>query len=610
MNSSLNLNSSNFMIDGWIQPSATAATGSTIIGNSTGGGGSGFSLDMSRTDAGKVELSFGQNYQQLVIADGAAGYWRLNESSGTSIVDVTGNGNAGTAVNTPTKGIAGIPLGATNTAFQFDGSTQFIKIPNNANINKAGDQTLEVWVKTSSSSTAEILSTWDGTNGAQILSFLGVANCWSDNGGGLLASTVSINEGDWHQIVCVWSGTTNYIYVDGWLSASKTASIHASTRDSQIGSQCAGASSTTCTQYFNGFIDEAAIFPTALSAAQIKQHFVAGLAGLATTNTYPNIVAADNPISYWRLDEASGTAIADSRGVNNGTAVGSLTVGDSTAITDDQGKSITLSNSTQHVTAGTTSIPVGAAARTVEAWIKPTGNGGAVFSENAGSGQSFIPELVNLSGTWYIFTDAVNNGNNLTITGTQLPTLNEWSFYTFVYDGSGGWKYYLNGSLIKSGSFAVSINTGTLNSVRIGNRSDFPTYFFAGSLDEVAVYPTALTATQIRSHFVAGASRFGGSCQSASALTASTWYQFGINFDGTTARLALDGAETCSFETVRGIANPAGSILIGGATSSTGFWQGALGELRVYSSSSATPSVGFISTINSNFVATKPRYPK
>ena len=49
------------------------------------------------------------SYAARVLESGPSAYWRLNEASGTSAVDATGNGRTGTIHGGPTFGAAGAP---------------------------------------------------------------------------------------------------------------------------------------------------------------------------------------------------------------------------------------------------------------------------------------------------------------------------------------------------------------------------------------------------------------------------------------------------------------------------------------------------------------------
>lgn len=68
----------------------------------------------------------GGSYQKLVLAQSPQNYWRLGESSGTTVVDEIGNNN-GTYINSPTQGTDGLIIDS-NTAVSFNGSTQRVDI--------------------------------------------------------------------------------------------------------------------------------------------------------------------------------------------------------------------------------------------------------------------------------------------------------------------------------------------------------------------------------------------------------------------------------------------------------------------------------------------------
>src|SRR5207253_1068179 len=128
-------------------------------------------------------------------------------------------------------------------------------------------------------------------------------------------------------------------------------------------------------------------------------------------SAYPAAVQADSPVAYWRLDEGTGTSAADA-GPNSdtGTYSGGYTVALPGALRDPS-TAVDFNGSTGKVTAGVTGIPSGSSARTVEAWIKPNGNGGTIFATNTGSGQKFIVTAGVVGSTWYLFTDGVNGAN-------------------------------------------------------------------------------------------------------------------------------------------------------------------------------------------------------
>jgi hypothetical protein len=72
------------------------------------------------------------------------GWWKLDEGSGISTADSSGDGNTGTLQNSPawTAGISG-------NALAFSGSNQYVSLTDSANLRLGGTNilTLAAWVK-------------------------------------------------------------------------------------------------------------------------------------------------------------------------------------------------------------------------------------------------------------------------------------------------------------------------------------------------------------------------------------------------------------------------------------------------------------------------------
>jgi RHS repeat-associated protein len=159
--------------------------------------------------------------------------------------------------------------------------------------------------------------------------------------------------------------------------------------------------------------------------------------------------------------------------------------------------------------ARTVGIPGGSAARTIEAWVRPTGNGGPILTTTTVGGQEFDLFTEQSGGTYWLFVDSINSANGITLSGAEIPPVGAWSHMAFVFDGSANtWHYYLNGVSTKSGTFAATINTAATTSLVAGGRTSTGERF-SGSLEEVALYPAALSAAQIAAHYEASANRIG-----------------------------------------------------------------------------------------------------
>src|SRR4030095_11249083 len=83
----------------------------------------------------------------------------------------------------------------------------------------------------------------------------------------------------------------------------------------------------------------------------------------------------DTPVSYWRLDETSGTSATDSTGGRTGTYTGGDTLNPTGALSDGADNAGSTNGTTGYV-----AVPYAAALNpaqfTLEAWAKPTGGSG------------------------------------------------------------------------------------------------------------------------------------------------------------------------------------------------------------------------------------------
>jgi hypothetical protein len=323
-------------------------------------------------------------YRAAIMADNPISYWRLGETSGTVAADEMG-ANTGTYAGGVTLGVDGpvstdysdrllnmgsfnqlqyegddltgadltveclndskefnflktdktnigkigtLNLGFPNGAAQFDGSTGYVEC---AVTQIPAVVSVEAWIKAPNNGGIEkgILSNRNGGVGITTFSVAGnLLYIWDDTSGYFTGSTVVL-DGKKHYIVYVLTGTTATTYVDGVLDATGAYSRVSSTGILRIADDAANPGA----RFFiaGGMIDEVAHYAAALSPAQIAAHYAAAT---NKSSSYRAAVMADNPVSYWRLGEASGTVAADEMGVNPGTYIGGVTLGVAGALDD------------------------------------------------------------------------------------------------------------------------------------------------------------------------------------------------------------------------------------------------------------------------------------
>ncbi len=224
-----------------------------------------------------------RGYRDAVLKDQPDTYWRLGESSGSTAADETAPANPGTYSAT-TLGVAGALSGDTNTAAQLNGTSSKVTSTDAA---PNDSFTLEAWVNPTA--THEIdpqAPTGTGGVGGQRYLF------WPDQKGteagiGLSVGTngVTVYEhGDghmppvlvapvaisgWTHVAVVYRDRTPTLFVNGTQVATGTTStrpkVHAPTI---LGGGPYG--------YYQGSVDEVAIYPRPLDPAQLAGHYLAG----------------------------------------------------------------------------------------------------------------------------------------------------------------------------------------------------------------------------------------------------------------------------------------------------------------------------------------------
>ena len=230
------------------------------------------------------------NYGDSVAVDGPTGYWRLDETSGTSAADSSGNGNTGTYLNGVTLGDPGAPVNGTHTSATFDGSTGQISVSDSPSLDPA-QLSVEAWVKPDPSSNGYgfVLSKTTNWNDGYGLFQYGAGNITFFVNQYSSTSTIvqgTITTGQWSYVVGTYGGATLRLYINGVLTSSLaySAPIVNSAQPLLIGVAPGG-------YYWKGSLDEVAVYDKALSPDQIQAHYNA----LAYATVDIDLMRAGNP---------------------------------------------------------------------------------------------------------------------------------------------------------------------------------------------------------------------------------------------------------------------------------------------------------------------------
>ncbi|MDQ3889014.1 MAG: DUF1929 domain-containing protein [Actinomycetota bacterium] len=212
-------------------------------------------------------------YRGTVLGDGPGGYWRLAETTGNAL-DETRNAAGGTYANGVTRGVDGALVTEPNPAARFDGLDDYVSVPDNNALDVGDVFTYEAWVKRGATQGTTQRFLHKGA-GPAALGF-GTSNKIVLIPGGssttaIASSTTTITDHTWHHIVATKNGPNVHIYVD---RVDVTGPVTNTTLTNNATALNIGRA-TGGSGYFDGDIDEVAIYPVALTAAQVLNHYQA-----------------------------------------------------------------------------------------------------------------------------------------------------------------------------------------------------------------------------------------------------------------------------------------------------------------------------------------------
>jgi hypothetical protein len=452
------------------------------------------------------------------ISSGMVSWWKGESTAADSV----GN-NHGVMFNP--KFIAG----KVGQAFSIGGV--YVTVSNSPSLRFTNAMSVEAWVNPAVFfiSKATMVSKFDyvgrvpggGTNSSF---YFGVTNfgrlyfAVSSNGSGrtnvtTLISPQSLPLNQWSHVAAAYDGATLFLYVNGSLVAEMnySAGIFGGTSPLGIGGL---PYSQSFVETFSGLIDEVTLFNRALSQAELLSIYNAGANG----KCFPLVPACTEPpsglISWWPGDGNT----ADAMGTNN--AFDFIT---GTYVT---GKVDRAFNFTAGQTAPSGlqapalgSLNFGSNAHfTIEAWIKTSATNAnlTLFEKRTISGFSGVGYSLSLNNgrlaLWLGTTPFTPNSPTNTATFTSPgPDLRDGVFHHVAVSlnrsATNGGNLFVDGQLVQTFNpvpFRGSLSNSSLfyfaRPTSVVSNS-----FFAGQIDEAAIYGRALSVAEINAIFDSGA---------------------------------------------------------------------------------------------------------
>jgi hypothetical protein len=237
-----------------------------------------------------------------------------------------------------------------------------------------------------------------------------------------------------------------------------------------------------------------------------------GLVCGASAETYAEAVEGTAGVShFWPMGESSGSSFADLVGGDDATTSGGVTLGEPGGLVGDSSTSALFNGSS-----GAAQAPVdlsGTGELTVEFWMK-----WKEFAADDALALEFTPDFNEHAGGFLVDPNASDGGGTFGVGVGEgasrnnvffaQPTAEQWHYYVFVIDteGSGATEItpYVDGHAVSYTKSESHSGGEFADSTLYWMSRDASSLFGAGSMQDLALYETALSAGRIAEHYELG----------------------------------------------------------------------------------------------------------
>jgi hypothetical protein len=223
----------------------------------------------------QTHYNLGLGGNEITPDSNTVGLLHLDDGTGTTAMDSSSRNNHGILYGYIISG----PMwttGQVGGALEFDGADDHVVVSSPSNLPLGNDaRTIELWAKVDSFAHDTVLVTW-GYYGGQRMSAIalkGYSAFFFWGYGADVNGYGGKQPGIWYHVAFTFDGSVGKLYVNGALESSATLPLNTVSSDLYMGKGQWGGG------YYNGLIDEVAIWNKALTATEIQNHYLGGLEG-------------------------------------------------------------------------------------------------------------------------------------------------------------------------------------------------------------------------------------------------------------------------------------------------------------------------------------------
>lgn len=189
----------------------------------------------------------------------------------------------------------------TNTkALDFDGSNDYVSVAHSSDLSISGAMSITAWVNADSLSGFPMFVSKRASSG-HAYQFYTTSNKLNYNNGTIAQSSGTITTGSWTHVAVTFNGSGSVtFYING--ASAGTGSVAAT---NPTNTQAVDLGRAYNGNYFNGKMDEVAIFNSELTASEISSIY---------NKAYPQ----SDIVSFWRFEDDATDSVGSNNGTNNG----------------------------------------------------------------------------------------------------------------------------------------------------------------------------------------------------------------------------------------------------------------------------------------------------
>jgi hypothetical protein len=447
----------------------------------------------------------------VVKGNAPVSYWKIDEGTGSSINDASVNANT-LSITNATWQVNGAESGNSigRTAIRFDGAGDYLTRTYDSDFDFGTNSfSVSMWARIPPVAAGPdvLLARFAGAgfkiymDASEFICFgIDDDSTWGPDDSA--CTTTAYNDGRWHHIEAVKSGTSSItLYIDGVMKKVNAATTADSSLSGSSPALYIGIDSDGTSNSFQGDIDSVSIFNYERDVNQVKADVFTKTQMSVSFGSSPMDSLTSGLSGYWKMDESSANTCTG--GVNDscdssGNGKDGSWVGNATTTVGRYGQGTYYDGTGDDTLLSTVTY---GGDTTFSAWVK--------LDSTVSDCSTYHPILSNgtsLQNGMYISGASCNGislrGNTAvgvnSLSATVTQDLKQWHHIVGVSDSTGKGYLYLDGQFIGANLTEFTPTSVTSGGIEFGHAKGYASRYFKGSLDEIRIYNRVLSPAEVR----------------------------------------------------------------------------------------------------------------